>query len=441
MNALGGTHEQPGRAAHQGDRNDATGSPEKRGGLRILMACAAFPPFIDGGGPISAMIVAKLLIAAGHDVQVVNVAGEDKHEVFDGVPVHRLRSLNIDWNYRLPRPAWKKLVWHGLENFNPRAFFALRREIRRVRPDIVLTDSIENINVATWGAAKSLGVPVCHILRSTFLLCWKGSMWRNGDNCTRACGSCRATSYGKKLMSRFVDAVVGETDFIVARHRDEGYFPHATAHRIPGAIAPLHAALPREGSGGAGRPLRLGFIGVHAAIKGLDTLAAAAHRLKGQPVEFLIAGTGQGDYAAALPERFPKGSTRFLGWVQPDAFFPQIDVLVVPSLFQEPFGRVVIEAFVHGVPVIGARSGGIPETIEPGVNGALFAPGDDAELAQRITDFVQNPAQVLALSAGAIEAAGRYAPERIALSYEAVFAGLRHGAQPHRALAVQDARS
>lgn len=432
MNAPCGTKHGPAEAPSDGR------GPQKRSGMRILMACAAFPPFIDGGGPISAMIVAKLLLAAGHDVEVVNVAGEDKHEIFEGVPVHRLRSLNIDWNYRLPRPAWKKLVWHALENFNPRAFFAMRREIRRIRPDIVLTDSIENVNVATWAAAKSLGVPVCHILRSTFLLCWKGSMWRNGDNCAHACGSCRATSYGKKLTSRFVDAVVGETDFIVARHLDEGYFPHATSHRIPGAIAPLNAASPREGLH-EGRPLRLGFIGVHDAIKGLDTLAAAAHRLKGQPVAFLIAGSGQGDYAASLQERFPKENTRFLGWVKPDAFFPQIDVLVVPSVFREPFGRVVIEAFVHGVPVIGARSGGIPETIEPGGNGALFAPGDDGALAQHIIELVQNPGRIATLSAGALEAARRYAPERIASSYEAVFAELLRGAQSGRVLAMQDA--
>ena len=58
--------------------------------MRILMACAAFPPFIDGGGPISAMMVAKLLLADGHDLEVVNVSGEDKREIYDGVPVRRL---------------------------------------------------------------------------------------------------------------------------------------------------------------------------------------------------------------------------------------------------------------------------------------------------------------------------------------------------------------
>lgn len=391
--------------------------------MRILMACAAFPPFIDGGGPISAMIVAKLLLAAGHDLTVVNVSGEDRHETYDGVPVHRLRSLNIDWNYRLPRPGWKKAIWHALENFNPRAFFVMRREIRRLRPDIVLTDSIENINVATWAAAKSCGVPVAHILRSTFLLCWKGSMWKGNDNCGRACGSCQVSSYGKKLNSRFVDAVIGETDFIIGRHTEHGYFPNATTHAIPGAIAPVPGALPRSAPP-AERPLRIGFIGVHDPIKGLDTLAAAAQRLAGEPVEFLIAGTGQSDYAKALPGRFPAYNTRFLGWTKPDAFLPEIDVLAVPSLFREPFGRVVIEAFAHGVPVIGARSGGIPETIQTGVNGALFEPGDDAALAAQITAYARDRGLVAVQSAGALAAATRYSPDRIAAAYGAVFDGL-----------------
>lgn len=391
--------------------------------MRILMACAAFPPFIDGGGPISAMIVAKLLLAAGHDLTVVNVAGEDKHETYDGVPVHRLRSLNIDWNYRLPRAGWKKAIWHALENFNPRAFVVMRREIRRLRPDIVLTDSIENINVATWAAAKSCGVPVAHILRSTFLLCWKGSMWRGNDNCGRACASCQATSYGKKLSSRFVDAVVGETDFIIGRHTEHGYFPNATTHVVPGAITPVPGARPRTAQP-TERPLRIGFMGVHDPVKGLDTLAAAAHRLIGQPVEFLIAGTGQSDYAKALPERFPAQNTRFLGWTRPEDLLPQVDVLAVPSLFREPFGRVVIEAFAHAIPVIGAKSGGIPETIQPGVNGALFAPGDDAALAAQILDLAQDRAVVATLSAGALTAAARYAPDRIAAAYGAVFGSL-----------------
>lgn len=393
------------------------------GGSRILMACAAFPPFIDGGGPISAMMVAKLLIAAGHEVLVVNVSGEDKREIFDGVPVRRLKSLNVDWNYRLPRPAWKKALWHALENFNPRAFVVMRREIRRFRPDVVLTDSIENVNVATWAAAKSCGIPTVHILRSAFLLCWKASMRKGGDNCGRACGSCQATSYGKKLSSRFVDAVVGETNFIVGRHLEHGYFPNASAHVVAGAVPPVQGASARPAP--EGRPVRFGFIGVHDPVKGLDTLAAAARRLEGEAgIEFVIAGSGPEDYARRLRAAFPD-KTRFLGWTKPEDFFPQIDVLVTPSLFREPFGRVVIEAFANGVPVIGARSGGIPESIEPGVSGGIFEPGDDAGLAAALSALAADPDEIARLSAGALAAAERYRPEAIAARFDAVFASLR----------------
>ena len=395
--------------------------------MRILMAAAAFPPFIDGGGPISALLVARLLLGAGHELLVVNIADDARDEVFDGVPVRRIETLNLYWNYRVPRPAWKKAAWHALENFNPRAYFAMRREIARFKPDLVLTDSIENINVATWGAARSLGVPVCHILRSTFLLCWKGSMMRGGANCVGACASCKATSIGKKAMSRFVDGVVGETDFIIRRHVDAGYFPAATTRRIPGVVPRLMADAPRPPP--VGRKLRVGFIGVHTPMKGPHVLAEAAQSLAGSNrFAFRIAGTGSDAYAAALHTAFPAEVTEFLGWTDPADFFPTIDVLVVPSLFQEPFGRVIVEAFAHGVPVIGARSGGIAETIEDGVNGYGVPPGDAAALAETLLDLAENPEAVARLSAGALASARRYLPPVLGAAYTDFFAGLVHAA-------------
>jgi glycosyltransferase involved in cell wall biosynthesis len=403
--------------------------------MRILMACAAFPPFIDGGGPISALMVAKLLQQSGHDLEVVNVADREVREVYEGVPVQRLSTLNIDWNYRLPRPAWKRAIWHLLENFNPRAFVVMRRQIRRFRPDVVLTDSIENINVATWLAARTCGVPVCHILRSTFLLCWKGSMRKTSGNCGTACGSCQASSIGKKLMSRFVDAVIGETAFIIDKHLAHNYFPNASRHVVAGLLPNPITAKPRDVI--ADRPIRIGYLGVLDAIKGLDTLAAALATLdlSMQP-EVLIAGTAKSQYAKNLPAKFP-AATEFLGWVRPDDLFRKIDILVVPSLFEEPFGRVIVEAFAAGIPVIGARSGGIPETIDPGINGLLFPAGDVAALADILRDLSRDPAQIAAMSKGALNAAQRYSPERIGAAYNAAFASVC--VDNHRQRAMQDA--
>lgn len=406
--------------------------------MRILMAAAAFPPFIDGGGPISALLVAKLLAGAGHDLLVVNVADEARDEIFDGIHVRRLETLNLYWNYRVPRPAWKKAAWHALENFNPRAFVAMRREIARFKPEMVLTDSIENVNVATWGAARAAGIPVCHILRSTFLLCWKGSMMRGGENCAGACASCMATSIGKKAMSRLVDGVVGETDFIIGRHVDAGYFPAAATRRIPGVVPRLMADAPRPAP--AGRPLSVGFIGVHTPMKGPHVLAEAAQRFAGSDrVTFAIAGTGQGAYAEGLRDLFPSDNTRFLGWTDPNDFFPGIDVLVVPSLFQEPFGRVIVEAFAHGVPVIGARSGGIAETIEDGFNGYGVVPGDATALATSIARLVDSPEEVAWLSAGALASARRYLPPILSAAYGDFFSRLLRTTTARPAVATGDA--
>ncbi len=390
--------------------------------MRILMACAAFPPFIDGGGPISALMIAKLLQQSGHDLEVVNVADREEREVYEGIQVQRISSLNIDWNYRLPRPWWKKLLWHALENFNPRAFVVMRRHIRRFRPDIVLTDSIENINVATWVAARSCGVPVVHILRSAFLICWKGSMHRASGNCGNVCASCQCASIGKKLSSRFVNAVVGETRFIVNKHVSQGYFPHASTHVIPGLLPGRIAPAPRGLV--EGRPIRIGYLGVLDAVKGLDTLAEALHLLgPTDQAEILIAGTANGSYAKGLPAKFPP-ATRFVGWVRPEEFLAEIDVLVIPSLLQEAFGRVIIEAFGSAVPVIGSTSGGIPETIEPGKSGFLFPVGDAHALADLLRGIIAAPAQVARLSEGALRATQRYIPEKIGSAYDAVFAGL-----------------
>lgn len=403
--------------------------------MRILMACAAFPPFIDGGGPISALMIAKLLQQSGHDLEVVNVADREEREIYEGIQVQRISTLNVDWNYRLPRPWWKKLLWHALENFNPRAFVVMRRHIRRFRPDVVLTDSIENINVATWVAARSCGVPVAHILRSAFLLCWKGSMHRTSGNCGDVCTSCRCASVGKRLSSRFVNAVVGETQFIVNKHISQGYFPHASRHVIPGLLPGKIAPAPRGPV--EGRPIRIGYLGVLDAVKGLDTLAEAL-QLVGptNQAEFFIAGSANGSYAKGLPAKFPP-TTRFVGWVRPDEFLSEIDVLVTPSVLQEAFGRVIIEAFGSAVPVIGSTSGGIPETIEPGKNGLLFPAGDARALANLLQGIIAAPAQVAQLSEGALQAAHRYIPDKIGSAYNALFAGLL-SAEPKRP-SLQDA--
>ncbi|MBI2095482.1 MAG: lipopolysaccharide heptosyltransferase II [Candidatus Omnitrophica bacterium] len=69
----------------------------------------------------------------------------------------------------------------------------------------------------------------------------------------------------------------------------------------------------------------------------------------------------------------------------------RMDILVVPSVGEEAFGRVVIEAGACGVPVVGTRVGGIVDIIEDGRDGLLVGPGDPRQLAEAVLRLLKEP--------------------------------------------------
>jgi glycogen(starch) synthase len=82
----------------------------------------------------------------------------------------------------------------------------------------------------------------------------------------------------------------------------------------------------------------------------------------------------------------------FTGWLSPrDVYrwYATADVLVVPSRY-EPFGMVVLEGMLHGLPVIAAKVGGPADILEHGHTGLLFPPRDVTALAAAIGRLVEN---------------------------------------------------
>lgn len=71
------------------------------------------------------------------------------------------------------------------------------------------------------------------------------------------------------------------------------------------------------------------------------------------------------------------------------SYWPNIDCLV-HTADTEPFGRVIIEAMVHGVPIIAAQGGGPAEIIAGGKTGLLFTPNDVEELIEAMKAIYQN---------------------------------------------------
>ncbi|MFB3787916.1 MAG: glycosyltransferase family 4 protein [bacterium] len=145
-----------------------------------------------------------------------------------------------------------------------------------------------------------------------------------------------------------------------------------------------------------GRPFTLGYVGRLLYMKGIDLLLEALARLP--DVHLLLVGTGEDETTyRQMSERL--GVQNRVEWLpsvnerRVPLALRRMDAFVLASrktsLWQEQLGRAALEAMATGIPVIGARSGAIPEVL--GDAGLLFEENSYTSLAERITWLKDNP--------------------------------------------------
>jgi len=119
--------------------------------------------------------------------------------------------------------------------------------------------------------------------------------------------------------------------------------------------------------------------------KGFDTLLKACKKLykKGKIFKLLL----------TTDKKFEEPFIESSGWLTPTKLpflYQKADICVVPSIWQEPFGIVAIEAMACEKPVIVSRIGGLMSIVDDRVNGLLFSPGDADDLASKIESLLEN---------------------------------------------------
>ena len=122
--------------------------------------------------------------------------------------------------------------------------------------------------------------------------------------------------------------------------------------------------------------------GVHILVRALSQLPGRFH--------LVLVGDGpqRGELALLTQELGVSGRTHFAGFLrEPDSIIGVADIVAVPSLWYEAFGRVVVEAMSLGVPVVASRIGGMAELFEDGVHGHYVPPGDAERLATTLAQF------------------------------------------------------
>ena len=142
--------------------------------------------------------------------------------------------------------------------------------------------------------------------------------------------------------------------------------------------------------------LRIGFVGTLVWHKGIHVLLEAVRRLPPGRFEVLLFGSTATfpDYTKSLSQLAGGLPVIFKGGFDSDQtaeVYEQLDVLVVPSLWPENSPLVIHEAYQMGIPVVGARMGGIVDLVEHGESGLTYPPFSSEDLAAALLELIDHP--------------------------------------------------
>lgn len=212
----------------------------------------------------------------------------------------------------------------------------------------------------------------------------------------------------ERLTARYTHAVVALTR---SEHRD--YLNYGVAG--PEKLVTIHSGVDIERFGrrspdAAAKKKALGLnpdcalvgtVGWLLPVKGPHHLLRAMAAVLQQGHDAQLAFVGKGDMESALRSEARISGlaerVHFIGWRRDIAdILPLFDVFVLPSL-NEGMGRVLVEAMAAGRPVVGSRTGGIPDLVRDGENGLLVSVGNVNELADAIGRLLTDPQWAMSL--------------------------------------------
>ena len=334
-----------------------------------------------------------------------------------GVVRHTRHNDALDGTDRLRAAA--DTVW------NRRACAELAAVIDRERPDVLHAhNTFPILSPAIHRTAAARGVATVQTLHNFRLICPQAQLLRDGRVCEDCVGKPFAWPGVLHACYRGSRAATAATAAMSATHRTLGTWGDSVdrfialtehgrglfvrgglpADRIavkPNFVHPDPRDRPPVAGDAGGRPSVI-FVGRLSPEKGLDVLLSAWPRVTAD-ARLTVVGDGPlapaVEAAAAADPRVEQP-----GQIPFEAVLDRIaaaDLLVMPSVWYETFGRTVVEAFAAGTPVVASRLGAMAELIEDGVTGTLFPPGDAAALASAVDALLADGARRRRLSAAA----------------------------------------
>jgi len=418
--------------------------------MKIAMLMSVYGEHAVGGAERTAAQVAEALAARGHELSLISLSSP--HDSFH--TTGQLVMPNV-MSYRVPlsqsydpygldgRPkkqktpgALAKAWWHFRDVYNWVMTRRVKILLQKIKPDLLLTHTLQGFSVGVWDAAQSLGIRVMHMTHDHALICPATAMTKGSRVCEQVCTSCQSYSHLRHFVAAKPDAIVGPSQIILDRHRQFGWFrdvaqqfviPNALSESWPQIDSASLAVLQDHST------IHFGFLGRVDESKGADVVIQAFAKLPRKftrrwQMHFAGAGTlnqiqtwyeaGISDANAHLTWEEASQNIYFHGVVQASQFLQQIHVLIAPSRAHETFCNVVMEAAGLGRPSIVSNRGALPERVHNETTGWITPAGDVQALGLQIQNLIEEPHLIYPKALAALQTRPNYHPDLQAQRFE-----------------------
>jgi len=317
-----------------------------------------------------------------------------------------------------------KLGAIGSSIYSPSAYREARALIEKHRPAVAYVHNLfPMLSTSVLDACRDTGIPTVMNVQDYKMTCPMGQHLRGGKICTKCLdGSVLWSGVHSCKGGRVTSAAYALTHGITRLRRSyhHGIDLFSTPARFVAdhlantgidrsriEIVPNMCDLPGD-SPSIGGGKYAAYVGRISPEKGIPVLIEAARQTG---IDTRIAGTGE---VPGLRDALP-ANVNFVGSLSREAlpdFYRGARFLVVPSVWYEVFGIVLLEAMTLGVPVIASNIGGMPEVFEHERSGLLVPPGDPTALAAAMRRLWENPELCSQLGRAARESAlRRFTPD------------------------------
>jgi glycogen synthase len=367
--------------------------------MRILVISNLYPPYCLGGYEIGCRDIVEALKSRGHDVRVLtSTFGVDRFE--RSGYVHRW--LENDLGLKIDGSPADLLKIIKKELINRQAFGRICKEFM---PDVVYLWNLTHISISIAFIAQQMGLRVCYFISDHWLSSWESDAlyslknrsprkllrrlaWRPVISLINASGFLPRTALDLtrvQFASRFLKQAALQAGRLVAN-----------AEVIPWGIDGNRFPF-RKASPGQKRLLYVGQVTLH---KGVHIAVEALKRLVRQPGHrsTILTIVGGPDYDNRIHRLVSslnlEGNVVFTGRVSRDqlpAIYREHDLLLFPSVWDEPFSIALLEAMSSGLAVVGTNTGGTAEILEDEVNALIFPKEDSEACAEQMARLIEAP--------------------------------------------------